>query len=60
VLRVLGLVERLAELVPREESSPLARLRAEKKVRRRVRKKTSAPRSRAKEWTWGDEREDAP
>lgn len=56
VLRALGLLPRLELLVPSEAPSPMAVLRQQGRVRKRVRRSRRSDAPAARPWTWGDER----
>ena len=55
VLRVLGLLEGLEQLLPPSEISPMDLLRLKGKQRQRASSKTQAVREPAQAWTWADE-----
>ena len=61
VLRVLGLLDGLDELVPEPTPSPIERLKLHGKQRRRAASTppTGTPADEAGPWTWGDEPPDA-
>jgi len=52
LLRPLGLIDNLLNLIPDQTDSPMAMLIKEKKTRYRVSKRTS--KEPEKKWTWGD------
>ena len=54
LLRILGLVEQLEQLVPEDHLSPMMLLKLKGKIRRRASSRT-APKIK-KTWQWGDER----
>jgi len=53
ILRALGLVDQLMELIPDQTNSPMALLLGEKKTRYRVSK--SASEKPSKEWVWKED-----
>lgn len=53
VCRVLGLLERVDELIPEPQPSPLELLRFKERRRRRS-SKPSKPRASTGDWTWGE------
>ncbi len=56
VLRALGLLANIDDLVPPPTPSPLELLRSEKKQRKRARGRSEPDRDEGKEpWTWSDE-----
>lgn len=55
ILRVLGLLEQFAELVPEPEPKPMDLLRHKRKERQRAFSKRGSVREPAPEWTWGDD-----
>lgn len=54
VLRVLGLLANLWQLVPEPPLQPVSRIRQQGKIPQRVRKSASATVATPK-WTWGDD-----
>lgn len=55
VLRALGLVGNLDELVPEPLASPLAALKAKGRTRKRASGRTKKPSGSGTGWTWGDD-----
>jgi transcriptional regulator with XRE-family HTH domain len=55
VLRVLGLLEGLGQLVPDQDQRPMALLKARGKERRRASPRPRGATPTARPWTWGDE-----
>lgn len=54
VLRALGGLDRLIQLIPDEGPSPLQLLKAKKKERKRASSRRGTKQVPAREWTWGD------
>jgi transcriptional regulator with XRE-family HTH domain len=55
ILRVLGLVDRLDQLVPEPLPSPIERLKLQGKRRRRAATVAKVDDASSTTWTWGDE-----
>ena len=55
ILRVLGLVDRLDQLVPEPLPSPIERLKLQGKRRRRAATAARVDDTSSATWTWGDE-----
>lgn len=55
LLRALGLLERLGDLVPPTEISPVQVLENDGKVRRRASSAREQKEQPKQDWTWGDE-----
>ncbi len=54
ICRVLGLLDRLADLVPAASPGPIAQLRRQGRPRGRASGRPTTASAAAKPWTWGD------